>query len=230
MKTIGMIGGMSWESSIEYYRIINEYTHQKLGHLHNAPSLMYTVDFDEIETLQRENRWGEADDILVDAAIRLEKGGADFIVICTNTMHKSVPRISVAINIPILHITDATARRVKAQGISKIGLLGTRYTMEEDFYKGRLTKDFGLDVIIPEKEERDEIHRIIFEELVLGKIIPSSKTRYLEIIDHLVDRGAQGVILGCTEIGILVKAGDRQIPLFDTTHIHAQAAVEMALG
>jgi aspartate racemase len=230
MKTIGMIGGMSWESSIEYYRIINEYTHQKMGHLHNARSLMYTVDFDEIEILQRENRWEEADDILVDAAIRLEKGGADFIVICTNTMHKSVPRISTAVSIPILHIADATARRIKAQGITRIGLLGTRYTMEEDFYKSRLTKDFGLDVIIPEKVERDEIHRIIFEELVLGKIVPSSKARYLEIIDHLTDRGAQGVILGCTEIGLLVKTKDRKIPLFDTTFIHAQAAVEMALG
>jgi aspartate racemase len=230
MKTIGMIGGMSWESSIEYYRIINEYTHRKLGRLHNARSLMYTVDFDEIETLQRENRWGEADDILVDAALRLEKGGADFIVICTNTMHKSVPRISTAIRIPILHIADATAKKVKAGGIARIGLLGTRYTMEEDFYKGRLIKDFGLDVLIPNKEERDEVHRIIFEELVLGRIVPASRTRYLEIIDHLVDRGAQGVILGCTEIGLLVKAEDRQIPIFDTTLIHAQAAVEMALA
>jgi aspartate racemase len=229
MKTIGMIGGMSWESSIEYYRIINEYTHQKLGRLHNARSLMYTVDFDEIETLQRENRWDEADDILVDAALRLEKGGADFIVICTNTMHKSVPRISTAISIPLLHIADATALKVKSRGINRIGLLGTSYTMEEDFYKGRLTKDFGLNVLIPEKEERDEVHRIIFEELVLGKIVPASKVRYLEIIDHLVDRGAQGVILGCTEIGLLVKAEDRQIPLFDTTLIHARAAVEMAL-
>ena len=230
MKTIGMIGGMSWESSIEYYRIINEYTHQKLGRLHNARSLMYTVDFDEIETLQRENRWAEADDILVDAALRLERGGADFIIICTNTMHKSVPRISAAIRIPILHIADATAKKVKAGGISRIGLLGTRYTMEEDFYKGRLTKDFGLDVFIPDKEERDEVHRIIFEELVLGKIVPASRARYLEIIDHLVGRGAQGVILGCTEIGLLVKAEDRQIPIFDTTLIHAQAAVEMALA
>jgi aspartate racemase len=230
MKTIGCIGGMSWESSIEYYRIINEVAHQKLGGLHNARSLMYTVDFHEIEVLQRENRWAEADEMLADAALRLQKGGADFIVICTNTMHKSVPRMQQVVKIPILHIADATARRVKDQGIEKIGLLGTRYTMEEDFYKGRLKDLFGLEVIIPGKAERDEIHRVIFEELVLGQIKPESKKTYLEIIDQLTATGAEGVILGCTEIGLLVKAEDRPIPLFDTTRIHAEAAVEMALA
>ena len=230
MKTIGMIGGMSWESSIEYYRIVNEFTHQKLGKLHNARSLMFTVDFDEVELLQRENRWDEADEILVDAARRLERGGADFIVICTNTMHKSVPRISAEVSLPILHIADATASRVKDQGITKIGLLGTRYTMEEDFYKGRLTDAAGLEVLIPEKEDRDEVHRVIFEELVLGKMVPSSKLRLLEIVDKLIYEGAQGVILGCTEIGLLLKPEDRSVPLFDTTLIHAQAAVELALG
>lgn len=229
MKTIGLIGGMSWESSIEYYRIINESTHSRLGRLHNARSLMYTVDFDEIEILQRENRWPELDEILTDAALNLEKGGADFIVICTNTMHKSIPRISQTVKLPILHIADATALRVKALGINKIGLLGTRYTMEEDFYKGRLPDKFGLEVLIPEKEERDEVHRVIFEELVTGKILSASKERYLEIIDRLVQRGAQGVILGCTEIGLLVKENDRQVPLFDTTRIHAEAAVDRAL-
>jgi aspartate racemase len=229
MKTIGMIGGMSWESSIEYYRLVNEYTHEKLGGLHNARSLMYTVDFDEIEALQRSNRWSAADEILADAAVRLEKGGADFIVICTNTMHKSVPRIQQVVQIPILHIADATARQVEAAGIQRIGLLGTRYTMEEDFYKGRLTNLFGLDVLVPEKDERELIHRVIFEELVLGTILPESRQSYLRIIDGLVARGAQGVILGCTEIGLLVKPQDTAVSLFDTTRLHARAAVEMAL-
>ncbi len=230
MKTIGLIGGMSWESSIEYYRIINEFTHSRLGRLHNARSLMYTVDFDEIEILQRENRWAELDEVLADAALRLQKGGADFIVICTNTMHKSVPRISQVVSLPILHIADATARRVKAAGIDRIALLGTRYTMEEDFYKGRLINDYGLEVLIPEKEERDEIHRVIFEELVVGKTLPSSREYYLQVIDRLVKSGAQGVILGCTEIGLLVKETDRSIPIFDTTRVHAETAVDMALA
>jgi aspartate racemase len=230
MKTIGMIGGMSWESSIEYYRIVNEVAKEKLGGLHNARSLMYTVDFDEIEALQRTNRWAEADEVLVDAARRLERGGADFIVICTNTMHKSAPRIQQEVRIPILHIADATARQVKAAGIERIGLLGTRYTMEEDFYKSRLSDLFGLDVLIPEQAERDEVHRVIFEELVLGRILPESRQAYQKIIAGLVARGAQGIILGCTEIGLLVKPEDAPIPLFDTTLLHARAAVEMALS
>lgn len=230
MKTIGMIGGMSWESSIEYYRIVNEVAKEKLGGLHNARSLMYTVDFDEIETLQRTNRWAEADEVLVDAARRLEKGGADFIVICTNTMHKSAPRIQQEVHIPILHIADATARQVQAAGLQRIGLLGTRYTMEEDFYKGRLSDLFGLEVLIPDQVGRDEVHRIIFEELVLGRILPESRQVYQQIISGLVDRGAQGIILGCTEIGLLVKPEDAPVPLFDTTLLHARAAVDLALS
>ncbi len=230
MKTIGLIGGMSWESSIEYYRIINEVAHEKLGGLHNAISVMYTVDFHELEILQHENRWDEADEMLVDAARRLKNAGADFIVICANTMHKSAPRIESDVQIPILHIADATARVVQQAGLKKIGLLGTRYTMEEDFYTGRLQKNFGLDVVLPEKPERDEVHRVIFEELVVGKTLPESKKKYLDIIHFLGERGAQGVILGCTEIGSLVKQEDCELPLFDTTLIHARAAVELALA
>lgn len=229
MKTIGLIGGMSWESSIEYYRIINEVAHEKLGGLHNAVSVIYTVDFHELEILQHENRWNEADEMLVDAARRLKNAGADFIVICANTMHKSAPRIESAVQIPILHIADATAMVVQKAGLKKIGLLGTRYTMEEDFYTGRLQKLFGLEVVLPGKPERDEVHRVIFEELVVGKILPESKKKYLDIIRSLGERGAQGVILGCTEIGSLVKQEDCDLPLFDTTLIHARAAVEMAL-
>lgn len=229
MKTIGMLGGMSWESSIEYYRLVNEYAHERLGGLHNARSLMYTVDFDEIELLQRENRWAEADRMLCDAARRLEQSGADFIVICSNTMHKSVPAIEASVRIPVLHIADATARKVAERGIRRIGLLGTRYTLLEDFYKGRLSDRFGLEVLIPAPDEVEDVNRIIFTELVLGKILPESKSRYLEIIDHLAERGAEGVILGCTEIGLLVKTEDRSLPLFDTTLIHARAAVDQAL-
>lgn len=230
MKTIGLIGGMSWESSIEYYRIINEETKKRLGGLHNAVSLMHTVNFAEIEIMQREGRWSETDDILVDAAKKLEAGGADFIILCTNTMHKSAEKITSAVQIPFLHIADATAKKICEAGITRIALLGTRYTMEEDFYVGRLVKDFGLEVLIPEKQDRDEVHRVIFEELVQGKILPESKKRYLEIIQNLADRGAGGVILGCTEIGLLVKSTDTSLPVFDTTVLHALAAVDMALA
>ncbi len=230
MKTIGLIGGMSWESSIEYYRIINEVAHEKLGGLHNALSVMYTLDFHELEILQHENRWDEADEMLVNAARRLKKAGVDFIVICANTMHKSAPKIEADVQIPILHIADATAMVVQMAGMKKIGLLGTRYTMEEDFYTGRLQKNFGLDVLLPGKPERDEVHRVIFEELVVGKVLPDSRRKYLQIIQSLADRGAEGVILGCTEIGLLVKQEDCELPLFDTTLIHARAAVEMALA
>lgn len=230
MKTIGLIGGMSWESSIEYYRIINEAAHAVLGGLHNALSVMYTIDFHELEILQHENRWEEAHAMMVDAARHLENAGADFIVICANTMHKSAPAIQATIKLPLLHIADATARVVKADGIRKIGLLGTRYTMEQDFYTKRLVDGFSLEVILPEKSDRDEIHRVIFEELVIGKILPESKQAYLDIIQKLGDQGAEGVILGCTEIGLLVSQQDTLMPLYDTTLIHARAAVEMALG
>ena len=229
MKTIGLIGGMSWESSIEYYRIINELTKAKLGGLHSAKSLMVSVDFAEIEVLQHEGRWEEASALMVESARSLERGGADFVVLCTNTMHKSAGEIQAGIRIPFLHIADATAQVVKKSGIQKIGLLGTRFTMEEDFYKGRLAQNFGLDVIIPDAHEREIVHRVIYDELVLGKIEIRSKEKYLEIIGQMVSAGAEGIILGCTEIGLLVHQEDSQVPLFDTTRIHAESAVEYAL-
>ena len=230
MKTIGLIGGMSWESSIEYYRIINEAARLKLGGLHSAQSLMYSVDFAEIEQLQTQGRWPEAAQILIDAAQRLERGGADFIVLCTNTMHKVAGDIQAHTHIPLLHIADATARQVKAAGIGKIGLLGTRFTMQEDFYKSRLTQNYGLEVLIPNAQERELVHRVIYDELVVGEIRPASRVRYIEIIERLIQEGAEGIILGCTEIGLLVHADDCQAPLFDTTRIHALAAVEYALA
>ena len=230
MKTIGLIGGMSWESSIEYYRIVNETAKAKLGGLHSAKSIMYSVDFAEIETLQHHGRWQEAAQVLIGAAKSLESGGADFIVLCTNTMHKVADDIQTHTRIPILHIADATAQQIKDSGIGKIGLLGTRFTMEEDFYKSRLTQKYGLDVIIPNDQEREIVHRVIYDELVIGEIRQNSKERYIDIIKRLVEGGAEGVILGCTEIGLLVHDGDCRVPLFDTTKIHAVAAVEYALA
>jgi aspartate racemase len=230
MKTIGLIGGMSWESSVEYYRIINETTKAKLGGLHSAKSIMYSVDFAEIELLQHQGRWQEAAQVLIDAARSVENSGADFVVLCTNTMHKVADDIQAHINIPFLHIADATARQIKDSGINKVGLLGTRFTMEEDFYKSRLTQKYGLDVIIPNAEEREIVHRAIYDELVVGEIRQDSKQRYLDIIQRLVEVGAEGIILGCTEIGLLVRDGDCRVPLFDTTKIHAVAAVEYALA
>ena len=229
MKTIGLIGGMSWESSIEYYRIINETAKEKRGGLHSAKSLMVTVDFAEIEKLQHADRWDEAGQILVKCAQDLERGGADFIVLCTNTMHKLADQITANVNIPFLHIADATAEKIVKAGIKRIGLLGTRFTMEHDFYKGRLVNNFGLDVITPEKEDRDIVHRVIYEELVLGKIVKSSRREYIRIMNDLLANGAEGVILGCTEIELLIKEGDCTAPLFPTTKIHAIAAVEKAL-
>ncbi len=230
MKTIGLLGGMSWESSLEYYRSLNHLVKERLGGLHSAKCLMYSVDFQEIETLQAQGEWDEAGRILSDAAVGLEKGGADFLLICTNTMHKVAPAIQVRINMPLLHIADPTARAVLSADIHKIGLLGTRFTMQEDFYKGKLIHDHGLDVVVPNAEDMHTVDRIIFEELCLGKIKPESKKQYLEIIDRLAKAGAEGVILGCTEIGLLVKPKDRTIPLFDTTMIHAEAAVDFALS
>jgi len=230
MKTIGMIGGMSWESSIEYYRIVNEQTKARLGGLHSAKCLMYSVDFAEIEVLQREGRWDEGAQMMADAARSLERGGADFVVLCTNTMHKSTPEIEAALSIPFLHIADATGQRVADAGIGCVGLLGTRFTMEEDFYRGRLARKFGLEVLIPEAEERETVHRVIYDELVLGNIRAESRRQYAGIIAGLVARGAQGIILGCTEIGLLVRPEDSPAPLFDTTRIHAEAAVDFALG
>jgi len=230
MKTIGMIGGMSWESSIEYYRIINETVKEKLGGLHSAKSLMYSVNFAEIEALQHAGCWDEASQAMIEAAQHVELGGADFVVICTNTMHKMADEVEAAIGIPLLHIADATAEAVKAQGLNKIGLLGTRFTMEEEFYLGRLIDKHDLDVLIPDAEDREIIHRVIYDELVLGEIKTESRKQYKRIIEKLIVAGAQGIILGCTEIGLLVKDEDSHMPLFDTTYIHAVAAVEMALA
>jgi aspartate racemase len=229
MKTIGLIGGMSWESSIEYYRYINETIKQKLGGLHSAKSIMYSVDFAEIEILQHQGRWVEAARMLIQAAKYLENGGADFIVLCTNTMHKVAGDIQANVNIPFLHIADATAQLVKDSGIQTIGLLGTRFTMEENFYKGRLGEKYGLNVVVPTAQGREIVHRVIYDELVIGKIEQSSKAQYIDVIEQMISQGAEGVILGCTEIGSLVHQEDSRVPLFDTTRIHAEAAVEYAL-
>jgi aspartate racemase len=229
MKTIGMIGGMSWESSLEYYRIINEAVKEQLGDLHSAKSLMYSVDFAEIEVLQREGRWQDATRAMTEAAQAVEAGGADFLIICTNTMHKMADEVQQSIAIPLLHIADATAEAVKAQGLQRVGLLGTRFTMEQDFYRGRLVEKYGLDVLIPDSADREIVHRVIYNELVLGRIEPASKAEYLRIIAALAHAGAEGIILGCTEIGLLVSQADSALPLFDTTRIHALAAVEFAI-
>ncbi len=229
MKTIGLIGGMSWESSVKYYRIINERVRDRLGGLHSAKSLMYSVDFDEIETLQRQGKWEELTALMIAAAKNLEKGGADFILICTNTMHKMADAVQKNIGIPLLHIADAAAEKIKPAGIRKVGLLGTLFTMEESFYKGRLTDKYGLQVLIPDRAERELVHRVIFEELCAGEIKQTSKEHYIRIMDRLAENGAEGIILGCTEIGLLVRDKDARVPLFDTTVIHAEAAVEYAL-
>ena len=229
MKTIGMIGGMSWESSIEYYRIINETVKERLGDLHSAKSVMVSVDFAEIEVLQREARWEDASQVMVELARSVEAGGADFLIICTNTMHKMAEEVQRSLHIPFLHIADATAAVIKARGLKRIGLLGTRFTMEEDFYRGRLVEKHALEVLVPEKSDREIVHRVIYEELVLGRIEPASKAEYLRIIIGLEKAGAEGIILGCTEIGLLVSQVDSRLPLFDTTRIHALAAVEFAL-
>ena len=228
MKTIGLIGGMSWESSIEYYRIINEVTKSKLGGLHSAKSVMYSVDFAEIEALQHQSRWQEAADLMIAAAQSLELAGADFVVLCTNTMHKLADAIEANIQIPFFHIADATAEKIKFSGIQKVGLLGTRFTMEQDFYRGRLVDKHGLEVLIPNDAEREVIHRVIYEELCLGRINPESRQQYIEIMNRLVELGAEGIILGCTEIELLIQPEDTAATLFPTTRIHAEAAVEKA--
>lgn len=230
MKTIGLIGGMSWESSVEYYRLVNEGIKTALGGFHSARSVMYSVDFDDIEKLQHEGRWDETAVILAGAAKGLEAAGADFIVLCTNTMHKVAPAIESAVSIPFLHIADPTARAIRAKGLARIGLLGTKFTMEDDFYRGRLINRHGLDVLVPSAADRMTVHRVIYDELVKGIIRDESRRKFTAIIGRLAEAGAQGVILGCTEIGLLVKAVDSSLPVFDTTLIHAEAAVEMALG
>ena len=230
MRTIGLIGGMSWESSLEYYRILNETVRDRLGGLHSAKCVMVSVDFAEIESLQHAGRWEESGQILAQAAAALERAGADCVVLCTNTMHKLAGAIRAAIHIPFLHIADATGQRVKAAGLSRIGLLGTRFTMEEDFYVERLVNGFGLQVLTPALNERQQVHDVIYQELCLGILKPESQASYRAIIAGLAARGAQGIILGCTEIGLLVKPEDSPLPLFDTTRIHAEAAVEWALA
>jgi len=230
MKTIGLLGGMSWESTQGYYKAINEGIKSKLGGLHSAQIAMFSVDFHTIETLQHEGNWEGSADILVDASQRVEAAGADCLLICTNTMHKVAPAIEEATSIPLIHIADATARVLVDKGIQKVGLLGTGFTMEQDFYKGRLSDKFGLNVVIPEQSDRDIVHRVIYEELCLGQIKQDSNVEYVRIIADLAAQGAEAVILGCTEIGLLVKQSDTDVPLVDTTMIHAQAAVEFALS
>ncbi len=230
MKTIGLIGGMSWESSLQYYRVINETVKEKLGGLHSGKILMYSVDFDEIAYLMQEDRWKEIAQAMIIAARKLEDSGADFLLLCTNTIHKVAEDVSKAIDIPLLHIADATAEKTKERGMRKIGLLGTRVTMEEAFYKSRLTDKHGLEVLIPEFGDREIVDQVIFKELCLGEIKSASKKQYLQIMDRLMENGAEGIILGCTEIGLLVSQEETQVPLFDTTEIHAIAAVDHALG
>jgi aspartate racemase len=228
MKVIGLIGGMSWESSVEYYRIINEEVKRRLGGLHSAKCLLYSVDFEEIERFQSEGDWKKAGETLGDVAHSLEKAGADFIVICTNTMHKVIGDIQGKINIPILHIADATAHQIKEQGISSVGLLGTRYTMEQDFYKLRLESN-GIKVMIPNDNEREIVNKVIYEELCLGKVQQESRDYYKKVIQGLIETGAKGIVLGCTEIGLLIKQEDSDVPLFDTTYIHALEAANRSI-
>ncbi len=229
MKTIGLIGGMSWESTAEYYRIINETVRERLGSLHSAKIVMYSVEFAEIERLQRSGQWEELTDLMIDAAQRVERGGADFVLICTNTMHLMAGEVEKNINVPLLHIADATAGVIKERGISRTGLLGTKFTMEKEFYKGKL-ESHGFEVIIPPKDQREIVHSIIYDELCRGTIKESSKGSYLGIIEEMVVAGAEGIILGCTEIGLLVRDGDASVPILDTTEIHAKAAVDYALA
>jgi aspartate racemase len=229
MKTIGLIGGMSWESSVEYYRIINEEVKRRLGGLHSAKCLLYSVDFSEIERYQACGEWEKAGELLADAAVSLERGGAHFIVICTNTMHKVVDSIEDKISIPILHIAEAAAEQIKKANVAKVGLLGTRYTMEQDFYKSIIEAN-GINVSVPDQAERDTVNKIIFEELCLGNIQQSSREFFKSVISRLAEDGAEGIILGCTEIGLLVKQEDSPVPLFDTALIHAVESVNKALS
>jgi len=229
MKTIGLLGGMSWESTASYYQLINESIKKELGGLHSAKIALYSVDFAEIEKLQHQGEWDKTAAILTKAAQGIEKAGADFILICTNTMHLVAPQVQAGITVPLLHIADATAEEIIKQDIKKIGLLGTAFTMEQDFYRGRLEKQYKLSVITPDEADRSIVHQVIYEELCLGEIRDASRHEYLRIIDRLVTQGAEGIILGCTEIALLVKPEDTDIQLFDTTRIHALKAVEKAL-
>ena len=230
MKTIGLIGGMSWESTVPYYQTINRVVGRRLGGLHSAKIALYSVDFDDIETLQHTGRWEESGAILADAARAIRRAGADFIVLCTNTMHKVAPQIEAAVDVPLLHIADATAARVKAAGLARVGLLGTRFTMEEDFYRGRLETRHGLSVRTPTADQRALVHGVIYGELCLGNVRGESRQAFQQVVAGLVAQGAQGIILGCTEIGLLLRQEDAPVPLFDTATIHAEAAAEFALS
>lgn len=229
MKTIGMIGGMSWESTAEYYRLLNEEVKAKWGGHHSAKCLLYSVDFHDIKQLQHQEEWEKLTNVMIEAALKVEKAGADFLVICTNTMHLMAESVAERINIPLLHIADSTAEHIKVAGFQKVGLLATMFTMEKDFYKGRLQEKHGLEVIVPDAPDRQVIHDIIYNELCLGQVHADSKVKYLHIIEKLVDDGAECIILGCTEITLLIQQEDVSVPVFDTTKIHAQSAVEHAL-
>lgn len=230
MKTIGLLGGMSWESTVSYYQAINKGVNAKLGGLHSAKIAMVSVDFEPIEKLQHSNDWEGTANILMDGAKNIQAAGADVLLICTNTMHKVAPQIEKVIDIPLLHIADATAEVLLEKGIKTVGLLGTAFTMEQGFYKDRLTEHYGLTVITPTIEDRIVVHNVIYTELCLGKVKPTSKAEYIRIIENMANQGAEAVILGCTEIGMLVKQSDTDITLLDTTHIHAKKAVEFALS
>lgn len=229
MKMIGLIGGMSWESSAEYYRILNQGVRDRLGPTASARCLLWSFDFSEIERLQHDGDWAALTNRMIDAARRLEAAGAELLLICTNTMHRMADAVQAAVSVPLLHIADPTADRIKAAGFHRVGLLGTAFTMEQDFYKGRLAAKHGLDVLVPDETDRATVHRIIYEELVAGIVTPASRAAYREVIARLVERGAEAVILGCTEIMLLVGPEDSAVPLFDTTALHAEAAIEQAL-
>lgn len=229
MKTLGLIGGMSWESTIPYYRIVNERMRERLGGLHSAKLVLHSVDFAEIEAMQHRDEWETAGAVLAEAARGLQAAGAEAIVICTNTMHRVALQVQAAVDLPLLHIADATAARIRAAGLTRVALLGTRFTMEQAFYRDRIAAA-GIEVLTPDAAQRDRVHRVIYDELCLGRILDASRDDYRSIMADLVGRGAQGVILGCTEIGLLIGAGDAGVPLFDTARIHAEAAADWALA
>jgi aspartate racemase len=230
VKTAGLIGGMSWESTVPYYQTINRVVGEALGGLHSARLVLYSVDFQPIEELQHAGRWDEAGQVLVDAGRAVQRAGADFLVLCTNTMHKLAPQLEAAVGLPLVHIADATATRVRAAGLGRVGLLGTRFTMEEDFYRGRLERSHRLEVLVPGANERETVHRVIYEELCRGRVREESRRQFQRIVRDLVGRGAAGVILGCTEIGLLLGPEDAEVSLFDTARIHAEEAARYALA
>jgi aspartate racemase len=230
MRTIGLIGGMSWESSAEYYRLLNQGVRDRLGPTASASCLLWSFNFAEIEALQHQGDWDGLTARMIDAAERLETAGADVLLICTNTMHRMATAVQAAVNVPLLHIVDPTAERIKAAGFHKVGLLGTAFTMEQDFYKGRLAEQHGLSVLVPDDEDRATVHRIIYDELVAGKIVPSSREAYRAVIARMIEAGAEAIIFGCTEIMLLVGPEDSSVPVFDTTALHAAAAIELALA